>query len=346
MFLRNAWYMAGWSTDFTADKPVAVKMLKEPIVVYRTADGGIAALEDRCCHRLAPLSVGVVEGDDIRCMYHGIKFAPDGRCTEIPGQDRISPAVRVKSYPVQERHACVWVWMGDAKNADEALIPKIHGSDDPFWALGCSTLDIAANAELICDNLLDLSHAPFVHAGTFAGADPESIKLMLAGEAKRELVELSHGVRAERWQLGRTSHIYLGDVATDEHVVSDFVTPGVFTLTITTYTPGVLERAKENGGQLEEPFFMRTTNQMITPIDERSSKFFFNFGPWAKSAELKEHAFSIAAKAFLEDKAIIEAQQEMIDQSPDSKMIMLAMDQPVVHYNKIRDRIRVEYAEL
>ena len=89
MFLCNCWYVAGWSHDIVAGSLVSRTILGEPIVLYRKADGGVAALEDRCCHRMAPLTRGRIEGDDLRCMYHGLKFAPDGRCIEIPGQKLI-----------------------------------------------------------------------------------------------------------------------------------------------------------------------------------------------------------------------------------------------------------------
>src|SRR5437879_12444198 len=89
MFLRNCWYAAGWSRDFAPDQLAAVTMLNEPMVIYRKSDGAPVALQDRCCHRFAPLSAGGLEGDDLRCMYHGLKFAPSGKCIEIPGQSKI-----------------------------------------------------------------------------------------------------------------------------------------------------------------------------------------------------------------------------------------------------------------
>src|ERR1700683_3001548 len=92
MFVRNCWYMAGWSRDFTRDELKAVTMLNEPIVIYRKNDGGLVALQDRCCHRFAPLSLGRLEHDDLRCMYHGLKFAPSGKCIEIPGPSQNPPA--------------------------------------------------------------------------------------------------------------------------------------------------------------------------------------------------------------------------------------------------------------
>ena len=92
MYIRNAWYMAAWSQDLAAT-PCAITLLDEPLVVYRQADGRLAILEDRCCHRLAPLSLGRIEGNDIRCLYHGLKFAPDGACNEMPGHTAIPKAI-------------------------------------------------------------------------------------------------------------------------------------------------------------------------------------------------------------------------------------------------------------
>ena len=65
MYLQNAWYVAGWSNEFTAG-PVGRVLLDEPIVFYRGRNGVLAALEDRCCHRAMPLSHGEVIGEGLR----------------------------------------------------------------------------------------------------------------------------------------------------------------------------------------------------------------------------------------------------------------------------------------
>ncbi|MDO8432450.1 MAG: Rieske 2Fe-2S domain-containing protein [Candidatus Binatus sp.] len=118
MFVRNCWYAAGWSRDLAQDRPTALTMLNEPIVIYRKSDGDLAALQDRCCHRFAPLSMGRVEGDDLRCMYHGLKFAPSGKCVEIPGQMKLPPQARVQQYPIVDRYSLAWIWMGDPTLAE------------------------------------------------------------------------------------------------------------------------------------------------------------------------------------------------------------------------------------
>ena len=95
---RNVWYMAGWDDDLGPGALLPMTILGEPLVLFRTASG-IAAFEDRCPHRAAPLSRGRCEGDTVRCLYHGARFAADGSCVEIPGQDTIPPQLRVRTYP-------------------------------------------------------------------------------------------------------------------------------------------------------------------------------------------------------------------------------------------------------
>ena len=78
MWVRNTWYVAAWSHEVAGDQVLARTIMNEPLVLYRAGSGSVVAMEDRCCHRLAPLSLGRREGDDLRCMYHGMKFGPDG----------------------------------------------------------------------------------------------------------------------------------------------------------------------------------------------------------------------------------------------------------------------------
>src|SRR6201994_1952213 len=121
MWIRNAWYVAAWTHEIEPGRIHARTIIDQPLVLYRTADG-IIALEDRCPHRFAPLSLGRLEGDALRCMYHGLKFAPDGKCIEIPGQKLIPQSACVRRFPSRGVGGWVWVWMGDADKADTAEI--------------------------------------------------------------------------------------------------------------------------------------------------------------------------------------------------------------------------------
>lgn len=91
-FIRNQWYGAIWSQDL-GDGPVARRILDKPIVLFRTGDGTVAALDDVCPHRFVPLSLGkVVRGNHIQCAYHGPEFDSSGACTHNPHTNgRIPP---------------------------------------------------------------------------------------------------------------------------------------------------------------------------------------------------------------------------------------------------------------
>jgi phenylpropionate dioxygenase-like ring-hydroxylating dioxygenase large terminal subunit len=88
MYLRNCWYVVAWDYELPRGAPISRRLLDEQVVLYRNTRREVVALEDRCALRFAPLSLARLEGDDIRCMYHGLKFCSTGRCVEIPNQDR------------------------------------------------------------------------------------------------------------------------------------------------------------------------------------------------------------------------------------------------------------------
>src|SRR5271155_3548384 len=122
MFCSNNWYVAAFASHL-AQKPVARMICGKPVVLFRTADGAAVALEDRCIHRGAPLSLGECERGNIRCPYHGLEFDGSGRCVVIPGQARIPEAAAVASYRLIERDALLWIWAGEQDKADPSLIP-------------------------------------------------------------------------------------------------------------------------------------------------------------------------------------------------------------------------------
>src|SRR5277367_3988936 len=97
MFLRNGWYTALWSNELK-DKPIAKTLLNEKIVLFRNAGGDVGALEDSCCHRAAPLSLGEIAGDYLACGYHGLKFDVNGKCVELPDGSQVPSGARVRSY--------------------------------------------------------------------------------------------------------------------------------------------------------------------------------------------------------------------------------------------------------
>src|SRR3954471_1224979 len=96
-FVRNRWYVIAWSHELPAGRLFARRIAGQPVVIYRRNDGSVVALDDRCPHRHAPLHLGRLEGDDVRCMYHGLKFNPEGRCIEVPGQVATPAALQLRA---------------------------------------------------------------------------------------------------------------------------------------------------------------------------------------------------------------------------------------------------------
>jgi phenylpropionate dioxygenase-like ring-hydroxylating dioxygenase large terminal subunit len=90
-------------------EPVLRRICNKPIVLYRKQNGQVAALADACWHRLLPLSLGTLNGDNVICAYHGLEFDDTGRCVYMPSQETINPSACVTQYPVVERHRFVWI---------------------------------------------------------------------------------------------------------------------------------------------------------------------------------------------------------------------------------------------
>ena len=130
MFIRNAWYVAAWA-DEIGEAPLGRRICGEPVVLFRDRENRVAALLDMCCHRGAPFHIGKVVEQGLQCGYHGLIFDHSGTCVHVPGQDRIVDRTRVRCFPVVERDAVVWIWMGDPALADPAKIPDYHWFDDP-----------------------------------------------------------------------------------------------------------------------------------------------------------------------------------------------------------------------
>lgn len=309
MFLTDQWYVAA-ETGEVGREPFARILLGEPVVLYRREDGTPIALEDRCCHRRAPLHKGEVVGDALRCGYHGFVFDGDGSCAAIPGQSRIPPEARVRSYPVVEKYGWIWVWTGDPARADASLIPDFHWRQDPAWAATGSHIPIACNYLLIVDNLLDLSHVAFVHAGTI-GTDDSDAKLSFdRGDDHVRITRLASDVPPPPLYVKQGF-----EGAMDQTKIISFAPPSFVWIDISS-----VETAAD--GRNARSAHLNILN-LITPETEVSSHYF-----WASARDfeidngtLTEFMFRETEKAFFEDRDILEAQQRCIDLDPSAPTI-------------------------
>lgn len=166
-YLRSTWYVAGFSDELATDAMLSRTLLDEPVVFFRDGQGRVNAIADRCPHRFAPLSMGKLCDGVVQCPYHGMRFDGSGTCVHNPhGDGSVPKAAEVKSYAAVERYGLLWWWGGEPSKADAALIPDYSSvTSAPADATIRGYMPTDCHYELLVDNILDLTHADFVHAG-------------------------------------------------------------------------------------------------------------------------------------------------------------------------------------
>ncbi len=328
MFLKNCWYVAAWDHEVLADTLLSRTLLGNSVLLYRTEDGKPVAMDNRCCHRHAPLHMGRKEGDCVRCMYHGLKYDASGRCVEVPGQDVIPPKLKQRVYPTVQCRRWIWIWMGDPEKADESLIPDTFSMQHPEWRWSPSYLLYKANYLYICDNLLDFSHLSYVHEKTLGGSPN-------IAEARPEVTRLPTGVRVNRPVRGTVPAPYHGRLGSFPGKVNrwfhyDFIVPGIL----------LLHSGLKSADNAEDDFtgaLSFHSCQAVTPETESSTHYFFMLAHSFRIDDpvVTESVTQSQRAAFIEDKIMIEAQQQMIDTSSAQPMVPLASDLGLVQYRRV-----------
>ena len=190
----DAWYPAAWAHEI-GRALTPRKLCDQNVVLYRRQDGAAVALEDACWHRLLPLSLGRLRGDEVVCGYHGLVFNSDGRCSFMPAQKTINPSACVRAFPAVERHRLVWIWPGDPALADPLKLPDFHWNDGTEWVgEGGTFVSLQCDWRLVVDNLMDLTHETYVHAGSIGD---EAIL-----EAPFEATHDESTATLTRWMIG------------------------------------------------------------------------------------------------------------------------------------------------
>ncbi len=168
---QEHWWVVGTSDEFKSDAIVSRRILDIPVALFRAPDKTIVALEDACPHRSAPLSVGTIQGDNIICGYHGMQFAPDGNCVNIPTQSDIPRSCRVRAFTVVEKPPFVWIWTGLGEPTSIDNVPEYFWLNSSDWAFATDYIHLNCNYMMLKENVIDLTHFAFVHATSFEMGD-------------------------------------------------------------------------------------------------------------------------------------------------------------------------------
>jgi vanillate O-demethylase monooxygenase subunit len=336
VFVKSAWYVAARDYEVTRElRPVTI--LGERVVLYRTVAGEPVALEDACMHRKLPLSMGRLKGDEVECGYHGMVYDCSGQCTHVPGARRVPPMARVRSYPVTSRYGLVWIWMGDAGQADPSSMVVVEHWDDPTWGKNSGgSMTVACNYLFITDNLLDPSHVAWVHRTSFGTAD--------GGEVPVETTDLAAGVVASRWMRnvevapfyaslvrfkGRCDRLQQYEVRYPSHAVirAVFVPAGT-------------------GPSHPDAMIMDSYN-FLTPVDENRTLYFWfqtrNFSPG--DAQLSASMDEAVRAAFAEDRSVLEAVHEGFHNQVTPNLDLASDRAPLLFRKRLAQLVSAERSE-
>lgn len=332
-FLRNQWYVAAWDNEVDRT-PIARTICGEPVMLYRKFDRSLVAMRDACPHRLLPLSMGIKEGDNIRCRYHGMLLGPDGKCLAMPlKSDTPRSAIFARTYPTHERHRFVWVWIGDADKADPALIPDFWPCSHPEWTFDGEYMHLNCDYRLLIDNLMDLTHETYVHQGSIG--QPELLEAPIETHVDGNRVVVSRWMPnidappfwrnalkkdgpVHRWQV---CHF----LAPSNVIIDVGVAPADSGATLDRHDQGV------RGFVIDA----------MTPETETSCHYF-----WGMARNFDQHDAGFTGRfkkqqgaVFGEDLVVLEAQQRAIQMNPDMRLRNFNIDAGGVQARMVIERL-------
>ena len=173
--LKNLWYPI-CPSGFVQERPVSVRRLGRKIAIWRDSAGTLHALEDRCPHRGAPLSQGVVLGDRLACPYHGVEVRCDGTVTKVPG----SPGCKLEgsrptlSFHVQERHGAIFLFNSDENIEAPPPLQLPEELESPEYSHFLCYTAWKGDYRYVMDNVLDPMHGTFLHKQSHSMAEGEN----------------------------------------------------------------------------------------------------------------------------------------------------------------------------
>ena len=324
MYVLNTWYVAAWSDEVT-NKPIKRVVCEEPIVLFRIGDGTAAALADRCAHRAFPLSQGRLVGDSIECGYHGFTYGADGRCTKVPAQTTLPERAVVRSYPLHEKDGWVWVWMGDADQANPEDIPDTHWLQDDDWATVTHSVLFKCRASLVHDNLLDLTHESFLHKTTVG--DDYIYEHGITVEVDNNVVAVDRLMPSvEAPPLYADTMGISGNY--DRFHCTEFFVPNLLVL-----HSGITGEGRPR----EEGYLIKVLNA-ITPIDAETCWYYYSFSRnfAVDNAEATEQLRVGLAQVLKEDADALEAQEIGMQSRPEREFdVLIAQDGGVAKARRV-----------
>jgi phenylpropionate dioxygenase-like ring-hydroxylating dioxygenase large terminal subunit len=311
--LARHWFPIARLADL-GEAPLAATLLDVRLVVFRTT-AGIRVARDLCPHRGVPLSMGWVEGEEIVCAYHGLRFGPNGRCRKIPAQPNVEPSALFAAtmLPAVERYGLIWTCLDPTDN--EADIPPFDLWDDAgYQQIVPPVVDIAAAPGRQVEGFVDVAHFAWIHHEAFADRGNPIVPLYKTRTTDR-------GLQTE----------YRSNVSNYPKALQHLEPPGFewlrvfdiyppFTATLTVHFPGTDRLHIMNAA---------------SPVSARKTRLFVPLLRNFDTTGPVEEVYAFNAQIFAEDQAIVEAQHpEDLPLDLESEA-HFAADRTAVGYRKL-----------
>jgi 5,5'-dehydrodivanillate O-demethylase len=213
--LRTFWQPIGLSKNLAKGSPRAIRVMGEDLTLYRGESGQPHLVGGRCAHRGTVLHTGWVEGDQIRCMYHGWRYDGAGLCTEMPAEKQPRPdPIRIAGYPLHEYAGLIFAYLGDAP-APAFELPRKHFLDEPSRHIVAVEQEWDCNWFQQIENSLDAVHVSFAHRWGkstrfdqgITTAIPELSYLETSSGIRQIATRSKDNVRISDWTFPNNNHV-------------------------------------------------------------------------------------------------------------------------------------------
>ncbi|MBV1790407.1 aromatic ring-hydroxylating dioxygenase subunit alpha [Marinobacterium sp. D7] len=306
-FIYNEWYVAALTREVSREL-MSRTILDQQVLLFRKEDGTPVALNNRCGHRSFPLSRSTLDGDTVVCGYHGLRYNEKGECVEVPSQCNCS-GISIRSYPVHQQGPVIWIWMGEAEQADLEKIPAMPMLEEG-WVTSEDYMDLKCSYVYLHENLLDLTHLSFLHANTFG--TPDYARANFDTDISEDRFLLKRYVVPTRLPPVWAKPTGLEDKDAARITTSDFVSPALHIVHAEFYDISLDES--------ERPDQRIKTAHIPTPATADRTHYFVvhgrNFA--LEEDEVTDFMHQQLMAAFQEDVVGLQAVSEMIEEYGDS----------------------------
>ena len=297
--IKNSWYVLDWSKDVGPELKNRV-VINQDLVYFRTKNGTVSVLQNRCAHRCFPLHRSTLhENDTIQCGYHGLTYNTEGECVQIPSALDLNPSfISIHKYPVVEKSPMVWVWPGDPEKADPKLIPDYDWINEDQWGYGNGFYEVKGNYLAIHENLMDITHFQYLHGAALG--TPKHAESKIEVTVKENTVDNYRVNEGEPVPDLHREATGLKDAPITRHAHSTFISPG-FHNAVALFE----DKQGTNNGRIE---YSPRILHFITPETQYTSFYWWMFARdfSAPDKKLDQWYSDVTRKVFEEDKDAIE----------------------------------------